>query len=191
MINRREFVGGAVLAVSLGQAVPAQARSSDIEWVIGDERHPEARLFAAGVGRQGARPLSIIDGDVTALWLDHLSKSWSQRPAAVAGLTRPEALFVLEQLAFSHGLRVVMHAEHLVAEGMPTRHQVLRCPGGAARLDMDRLRHQGAAWPAVTAAAVAGWTGAGALRPGPSCSGLAPVPPSGAVCLASWIIAPV
>ena len=197
MINRRNFVGGAALAAALAQARAARSHDTAslslarLPLVIVDERHPESRAFAMSLARRGAALLPLADGDVTAVWLGELSRAWQAGPVAVAGLTRPPALFVLEQLALSHGLRVVMHAEHTIGAG-DVRHQVLGCAAGASPPDPRELQLLGAAWPSGMAALVASWSGLPrASDVGTSCAGLAPAPVEGTALLASWIIAPV
>jgi hypothetical protein len=108
----------------------------------------------------------------------------------VAGLTRAPALFVLEQLAWSHGLRVVYHAEHVVNGEHGTKHAVLR--GAAAGRAASHLAHRGPLWPSLAADAVADHIAnpqRGAV--GYSGAGLQPVLPEGSVLLTSWVIAAV
>jgi hypothetical protein len=192
MINRRNFVRGAALATALAQTLPARAkRVGDLPWVLVDARHVESRLFAASLERRGAKVLSLADGDVTQVWREELSQAWSRGPITLAGLTRPDALFVLEHLAWGHGLRVVLHAEHLIGAGSP-HHQILGCARGAAVPGIRELGLLGPAWPAAVATAVADLRGHRDAAPaGPSCSGLAPEAPAGSSLLASWVIAPV
>jgi hypothetical protein len=59
-----------------------------------------------------------IDGDVTALWFHDLDLRWQQGPAAIAGVTRPGALFCLDLLARDRGMRLRRCIEHrLAADG--------------------------------------------------------------------------
>jgi hypothetical protein len=52
--------------------------------------------------------VTFIDGDVTGLWRDRLNVLWRTRPASIAGITEPAALFCLEQLARGMGHTVSM-----------------------------------------------------------------------------------
>src|SRR5262245_61140528 len=79
--------------------------------IIFDERHRAARTFANNASAQGLR-VSAIAGDVTALWYHGLQPAWRNAPAAIAGLTRADSLFVLEQLAWDVWMRVVHRAPH-------------------------------------------------------------------------------
>jgi hypothetical protein len=48
-----------------------------------------------------------MHGDPTAAWLELLDPLWRNGPATVAGMTSPSALFCIEQMAHSHGMRVI------------------------------------------------------------------------------------
>jgi hypothetical protein len=118
---------------------------------------------------RGAAVHAVTDGDVTALWLSTIGPAWRNAPVAVAGLTRPPVLFCLEQLAWSQGLRVIFHDEHMV-----TRAQGAHATW--ARLMAEIVTTHGAAPTARYA--------------GPTSSGLAPAATRDAQLLTSWIIAP-
>jgi len=65
------------------------------------------RRFSATLAQTGASAdVAYIDGDVTALWRDRLSALWQTGSDSVGGLTRPAALFCLEQLARGQGRSV-------------------------------------------------------------------------------------
>jgi hypothetical protein len=179
MADRRDFLRYAALSavplanglgLAVANAVPAR---SPIRIVVVDGRHAASLAFGARLAATGAMLHTLNDGDVTDLWLDVLRPAWSQAPQPVAGLTRLPALFVLEQLAWSRGLRVVHHAEHMVPTG-----------GGDA-------------FPAASAeriAADAARAGnAGLRRPVPlaTAAGLHPAVPPGRELLASFLLAPV
>jgi hypothetical protein len=172
--NRREFLQRATTVVAPLVAAPlatgpaAVARASRYHAVLIDDRHPEARLFGSVLAAHGAAVHSVPDGDITSLWLSTIAPAWRRGPVAIAGLTRPPVLFCLEQLAWSQGLRVIFHDEHLVtsAQGMRT------------------------AWAEKVADIV---TLHGATpdprHAGPTSAGLAPAPTQDAQLLTSWIIA--
>ena len=148
-----------------------------------------ANSFGGKFAALGAPVHAIADDEITELWLGTIRPLWAKGPATIAGLTRPAALFCLEQLAWSHRLRVVFHAEHVLHADGSTSHQLHR---GAAGVDLTAtaLARAGAAWPAQLAQAMAThhrnpW----APRFGPSLAALEPALPPGAQLLTSWIIA--
>ncbi len=199
MTNRREFLHGAALSAlpaAAGAALAGAVRVRlpgpiDVHAVIVDSRHTQARTLGARLADSGAAVHALADGDVTQLWLRHIGPAWKRSPVGVAGLTEPPALFCLEQFAWSHGLRVVFHAEHIVQADGRTQHQVLRSGQGAA-CSTHELRRAGPLWPTVVADAFTAHRAA-AARPafGPSDAGLSPPLPAGAGLLTSWIIAAV
>jgi hypothetical protein len=198
MTSRRQFLQGATLAaVPLVAGLPrsADARAGTslaYQAVLIDDRHAEARAFGAALAGRGSRVLSVTHGDVTALWLGEIGPAWRRAPVPVAGLTRPPVLFCLEQLAWAQGLRVVFHAEHVVAPSRAASHVVYSCASNTAGLDAGDLAPRGPLWPSQVADIVARF---GSTRrdgrAGPSCAGLMPALPADAQLLTSWIIAPV
>jgi len=146
MANRREFmVAGAVAAggASLLGAGAAEASQplADLYTVVYDERFPDSVAFAAQARRQGLR-VSAIRGDVTRLWYDDLYHRWKKGPAAIAGLTAPDALFCLETLGNDAGLRRVLKVEHRAGAG-GVEH---RLEGPARLLQQASLDACGGAW---------------------------------------------
>src|SRR5690606_9522692 len=115
-----------------------------LDAVIFDSRHAEARDFGARAGFLGA-PLRVIEGDITALWQDELLPRWRNSPAAIAGLTERPALFLLERLAWDHGLRVVFEAEH-ASDGGTAVHRVVRTADPQLA---DALHLAGRSWPSA------------------------------------------
>jgi hypothetical protein len=193
MTTRRTFIQAAATAVPASLAAlrisdASAATSHDLHAVIIDEDHAAARTFGRRFGAYGANMLSIREGDVTPVWLNEVRAAWAEKPAAIAGLTTPAALFCFEQLAFSHGLRVVFHAEHVVqADGLVT-HDVQRA-GSIADLSAEDLARSGRRWPTHLADALTGRAKPRGRKPGPSLAALQPAMPEGATLLASWIIA--
>jgi hypothetical protein len=115
--------------------------------VLYDHRHPAARGFRLRAA-QWHVPIHGMHGDITDLWQNYFRTAWKNEPAPLAGLTERPALFLLEQLGYQHGMRVVFQAEHdSVGEGRWT-HRVVRSstPGLERQLDIA-----GPAWPAVLA----------------------------------------
>lgn len=199
MSSRREVLQVAALSglpALFGSAIPVPGRTEmppdiDLPWVLADARHVEARALGACLNHCAGAVRTLSDGDVTALWLRELGPAWQRAPQAVAGLTERPALFCLEQLAQDCGLRVVFHAEHVIAPGAAVQHSLLR-GGEEAQLTADALAQAGPHWPARIATAIALHRQQARLqRFGPSDAALEPAIPAGARLLTSWIIAPV
>jgi hypothetical protein len=72
---------------------------------IYDERFPDGRRFASDASSRGW-VTRAIRGDVTNVWFHELAVRWKQGPAAIAGLTTEQSLFVLERLSWDVGMRV-------------------------------------------------------------------------------------
>ncbi len=119
MTNRRQFLGiGIAAAVWPGLMTAAQRSSVTRAPAEGPARRPlykaivdtayaPALEFAAQMRRSGVA-IHAIERDITSVWFNDLALRWRGSPAAVAGLTAPEALFCLEQLAWDHRMRVVL-----------------------------------------------------------------------------------
>ncbi|GAM03455.1 hypothetical protein [Novosphingobium sp. MBES04] len=109
MMDRRDVIKlGAGASLTLGlpvRALAADTRPVDL-WVA-DSRYP-----LAGAPMAPALRAFSIDGDVTDLWRDLVDPLWRQPGTGLAGLTGRDALFVLEQLAWSRGRRVVERASY-------------------------------------------------------------------------------
>jgi hypothetical protein len=154
--------------------------------VVYDSRYREARTLGLR-SRQLGVPVRPIEGDITELWQDELQGRWKSTNVAIAGLTERPALFMLEQLAWDYGLRVVYQAEHEPDGLGGATHRVVR----SIRTSLHRqLAAAGAGWPAVLADQLL--TGAEAVASND-------ITPSGAAMAAylleptklySWIIAP-
>jgi hypothetical protein len=187
--NRREFLqtAAALSAAPLaGRAAFAADRPhASLDAVIADARHVEGRDFAALASRLGA-PLRLIEGDITDLWQNELRAHWqSGKAAAIAGLTERPALFLLERLAWDHGMRVVFEAEHAPDGTGGAAHHVLRTADPHLARD---LAAAGGRWPSVLAdAVIAGGSAARDFRP--TSTALA-AHLGEAAKLHSWIIAP-
>ena len=111
MANRREFlqmgIAASALPISAGLMLPNKSLAAEnifpsipIYKVIFDNRYAVARVFAKDIENAGGKTYGI-DGDVTSLWYHDLHHRWKKGPAAIAGLTDANALFCLEQLAWS------------------------------------------------------------------------------------------
>jgi hypothetical protein len=114
MIDRRDLLKSGV-AASLALGVPTALRAATRGvslWVSDGRFQSTVRPIAA------PRVVALTDGDVTPLWTGTLDDAWRGRGFIVAGATGSDALFVLEQLAWHHGRRVVERSEIAPREGL-------------------------------------------------------------------------
>lgn len=190
MTNRREFLQTAAAALSAaplaGRAAFASGReAAALDGVILDSRHGPSRDFGARAALLGARAWTI-EGDVTELWQTELLRRWQVKPGAIAGLTERPALFLLERLAWDHGMRVVFEAEHEPGAHGAASHRIIRTAAPDLALELDAA---GASWPSALADALitAGSVAAADFRP--TDAGLA-ARLGDPTKLHSWIIAP-
>jgi len=187
--NRREFLqtAAALSAAPLaGRAAFANAhRAPTLDAVVLDSRHTPARDFGARASLLGARAWPIA-GDITELWQTELLERWRERPGAIAGLTERPALFLLERLAWDHGLRVVFVAEHEPRAHGTARHRVVRTAAPDLALELDAA---GESWPSALADALIAAGAVAAADGRPTDSGLA-ARLDEPTKLYSWIIAP-
>lgn len=206
MTSRREFLQSAavsavpVVAGAVGIVDPSRVHAlarPAVHAVLIDERLSESRSFGTRLSGDGAVRLSgtgvavytTPDGDITQVWLSRIGPLWKGRPTSLAGLTERPALFCLEQLALSCGLRVVFHGEHIVLPDGRVEHRLWR-GADAAELSERDLRHAGRQWPIRIADAVATYRKPpGRARVGPSDAALEPPLAPGSRLLTSWIIA--
>jgi hypothetical protein len=184
-VNRREFCSSVTAATTLATcAAGANAAlwSGDADpttavlpyRLIFDGRFPASRLLGAEAARRGL-PAALFNGDVTALWFHDLGPHWAASRVPVAGITTPEALLCLEQMARDAWMRVTIRAEHAGSDAQPCRHRVTGRATDVARICV--ALNSGADWPtrlavALTETSVAGGRQAsrrrvvGDLRPG-------------------------
>jgi hypothetical protein len=198
MTNRREFlqatalIGLPMVSGTPQSAVAARASlppRSDLHTFLLDERHWQARSVGAAFAGAGTSVRAIPDGDITQIWLREIGPEWKRHRGTVAGLTARPALFCLEQLALTCGMRVAFHAEHIVHPDGRTEHSLLR-GADSAHLSLDDLSIAGALWPLRIADAIATYRPLrDGQRLGPSDAALEPALPEGAQLLTSWIIA--
>jgi len=199
MTSRREFLEVAALSAvpaiagtplkAAATTVSPQASAFDaLQLLLFDERYSQSRDVATRMSRTGAAVHSLADGDVTQVWLNRIAPAWQRGPSIVAGVTARPALFCLEQLALSSGLRVVFHAEHVIHADGSTEHSLLR---GAESLDLSSsdLNRAGARWHARIADALTRYRPSTAQsRVGRSEAALEPFLPPRTQLLTSWII---
>lgn len=134
MTDRRSFLQTSLVlatAASGGLTGPAAAEAaregrdaleegSAVPLFIFEQRYREAVLAATHARRAGAA-VWAVNGDLTALWYDHLSLAWRRSPRPLAGVTTAPVLFLLETLAADHRMTVSWRDAH--------------GPAGAARLE--------------------------------------------------------
>ncbi|MGE6191106.1 hypothetical protein ACQKCL_08720 [Stutzerimonas stutzeri] len=120
-MNRRYFLKASLA----GTAIPALAGVSRFsladtfsswsgglpELAISDTRFAACQRFGRAAEQAGLAHVAI-DGDITALWFQHLDPQWRKGPTVIAGMTARQPLFVLERLAWDRGMRVVLRVEH-------------------------------------------------------------------------------
>ena len=149
--TRRKFLESAAV-VSAAPLAPKVVFADGTEraahlGVIYDSRFREARIFGLRAEQWGA-PVRSIEADITDLWQNELHGRWQSTPVALGGLTERSALFMLEQLAWEYGLRVVYQAEHVSSRDGVAKHRIKR----SASLSLEhQLEAAGDGWPAVLA----------------------------------------
>jgi len=112
MINRREvLVSGIALSVLAQQssantiAAPRNTADRLVSRLIADERFRAARNAAHSAAANGISVHWLAE-DVTPVY-ESLDLAWKSTSFAIAGLTTPNALFVIERLAWDRGLRTI------------------------------------------------------------------------------------
>lgn len=192
MINRRQVIASGAaasfLAGTLGASLAgasAERRYAARPWFIMDERFAESHAAARAADRRGAivRP---VGPDVTDVY-ESLDLAWRSFPFAVAGLTAPSALFVIERLAWDRGLRTVYRGAHRGAHARAlgrVQHALLGAPALTSRVgagarerwaeQIGRELIEWAAWPDERARSVSAQ----------------PFPYAENAALASWLLVP-
>lgn len=120
---------------------------------IYDRRYSDARAFGVAAEPGYSRAGTVaIDGDVTALWSRDLRGQWLAGGGAIAGMITARTLFCLEQLAKDHWMRVLVRADHALAEGHEIAHQLIAPEAMVTRM---RSALVAADWPVQLPAALA------------------------------------
>jgi hypothetical protein len=176
-------LSAAPLAARIAFAKPRE--HAPLAAVIVDSRHAPASDFGTRAAVQGI-PVRAIEGDITYVWQTELSALWKAGPGAIAGLTERPALFLLERLAWDHGLRVAFEAEHRPDRHGYAAHRVRRTADPNLALELEAA---GRSWPHALADALVADDRVRSADFRPTDAGLAahggePTP------LLSWIIAP-
>ena len=114
MANRRQVIQCAAAAATLSPLAtpPASAEPAQVQpqVFLADVRFPEGVDFAARARKQG-RVVHLHDGDLTAVWRNDLETRWNAAPIAIAGLTTPENLHLLELLAAGRRAKVIYRSD--------------------------------------------------------------------------------
>ncbi len=187
MTNRRQFLGMALgAAVSPGLIKSGERSRMPLYKAIYDVSYTPAVEFAAEMRRRGVA-IHAIEHDVTRVWFNDLQLRWRRGPAAIAGLTAPEALFCLEQLAWDHRMRVVFRATHRRVGAGVIAHEI-QGPQTLLRRAGDSLR-DGPGWAASMADAAVHCRYDEA--PGTQRLNVTTIGGAQGLPLVSWIIAPV
>jgi len=106
--TRRQVIGAGAAAVALpavGWPLQMESGSPAPYRAIYDERFVAGLRFGSDASSRGW-VTRAIRGDVTNVWFHELAVRWKRGPAAIAGLTTEQSLFVLERLSWDVGMRV-------------------------------------------------------------------------------------
>lgn len=161
----------------------ARGREQRVTIFVADGHHPEARIAARAAAGFGAQPHIVLD-DITAVY-ESLDLALRQAPFAVAGLTTPNALFVLERLAWERGLRTLFRGEHRLLGPGRVVHDWDGPRGIVARMPSRATVN----WAATVGEALATWP-AGRMRK-PDAVGFGGRPPTAdPTVLISWLFVP-
>lgn len=149
-MNRRAFLSSTLLPVIAG-LVPRTTFAAQgalvVRTVVVDITLSAGMAFAQA-GRAAGLSVVGTGSDMTGYWTRMRARNWSagEVPDAVAGFTGPEALFVLERLAWDRNLRVAFRAEHRAnADGL-IEHS-LDGPAALVEALAERLPRAGADFP--------------------------------------------
>lgn len=194
MTSRRTFIqAGLAAAVSIpfakafGSLPPA---AMPLHAVYFDQRFAAARAFGEAAVRLGGNARAM-SGAVHDFWYHDLAPRWRTRPIAIAGMTDPQAVFLLEMMAADVGMRVVYRGHHLPQSSGRYAHEGFGPPH--ARRAVAEFDVATRNWATGAARIVAHW-------PLAECSiaastgtnvGAASGRALGHQALVSWVIAPV
>jgi hypothetical protein len=144
-------------AIPDGASLPAASqRAAMFHKIVYDERDAYSRAFGLEALALGGAAEPVRD--LTSLWLDELAPMWRENDFAVAGMTRPDVLFCLEQMAWPLGRRVVFRVDHHESASHEFEH---RTTGPQSWIDPGSL---GRDWPRELARALLRGPGSGPVR---------------------------
>jgi hypothetical protein len=158
MSSRREFIqaGAAIAATALPalSAVTAALGSLRMYKVIYDQRFASARRFGT-TARDLSANVEAIEGDVHDLWYHDLYHRWTMAPAAIAGMTTFNPLFLLGMFAQDAGMRLIYRTNHRPDQTGAVVHEMFGPVTQQGR--HEELRASGAQWGAAAAQIVLSW----------------------------------
>jgi hypothetical protein len=163
MTTRRELIQAGITAAAaavLGASVLARAAAwpADAKLplykVVVEQRDAAARAFGAVAASKGER-VHAIEGSVQSLWYHDLHRQWRQSPAAIAGMTRYDAFFLLELMARDADLRTIYRGHHGDPSDPGRAHEYFG-PGSVLG-GRKRSLHGTASWPKAVAGLVTSW----------------------------------
>jgi len=110
MISRRALLKWSAAAAA---AAPAAVNASRLETFApgADALLIDTRYVREPRAWTDAPRIYTFGGDVTRVWFEALDPVWRKPGFVVAGITGDDVLFVLEQLAWDRGRRVVSRRE--------------------------------------------------------------------------------
>ena len=197
MTSRRAFIHAGFAAASATLLTPVvhaiavkQPATLPLHAIYFDERFAPAREFGRAAARLGGRT-QAMSGTVHDFWYYDLAPRWRTQPIAIAGMTDPQAIFLLEMMAADAGMRVVFRGHHVPqSEGRYT-HEGFGPP--AARSAMAAFDGPTTAWSANVARIVADWPLAACSVAAGSGTNVNAAAGRAVGCdtLVSWVIAPV
>jgi hypothetical protein len=197
MTSRREFLhrGVAVLAspilghVRFLPASPAWSYEPSMPFhrVLFDARFAACRAFADEAQHLGLN-IHEIRGDITNLWFNDLHARWKKGPAAIAGLTRKDALFCLDLLARDQRMHLVFLGEHVCRSEGPMEH-MLSGPPDVLR-QAAGLQASGPEWTSRVAKLMSRFPGKSSLAATPPVTTPLVRVGDDPGHLVSWVIAP-
>src|SRR5690606_24267590 len=137
-------------AANLAGAAPGWGAAA-VPAFVADRRYPEARTAARAAAARGAAILDVAL-DPTGVY-ESLDLSLRSSAFAIAGLTASNALFVIERLAWEHGLRTLYRGMHARAAGGSVEHELL----GSTPIRRADLRST-PGWAAALGRALVEWS---------------------------------
>jgi hypothetical protein len=193
MASRREFIqaGASMAAAALPglSAVTGIAGSLGLYKVIYDRRFAPAREFGTAAHDLDASVQSI-EGDVHELGYHDLYHRWKAAPAAIAGMTTYNPMFLLSMFAQNGGMRLIYRTNHRQGMNGIVAHELFG-PKTQQRRARE-LRGGDTQWGAAAARIVLSWP-EDAISVSKGLSNIAESNRKsvGPDTLLSWIIAPV
>jgi hypothetical protein len=190
MINRREVIASGLAVSILARTSAAglstrepSAESLRVPCFVADERFSEACEAARAAAAGGVASTMTLGADVTAMY-ESLDQAWRTAKFAVSGMTTSAALFVLERLAWDHGLRTAYRGIHRVMSERRVRHDLF---GSTERL--RSINNESGSWAARVGQTLARWNPREAIATQPVLLSQL-LPSADRTMLVSWLLTP-